>query len=251
MCCTLNVRMLVKFLIVIFSFSMLFTFCKKESYDVLVPVNYERTDDVGPLTVKLWIEGSYVKCEWTVDGEILDVDKTSQSCEPFLYGDESGIARIKFNGWDANDNQYYGELNLVIPDVATEIQFDGFISEDIESYIPIEDHEYIAKFSFYNDKNYTLKETTFNPLEVTGDTIFFTTAVAYTIDGFEKAGDNQFFIQLSISKQDEAEVLFEKKLYLKEEYYSSRSLYKDMSPVFSVDSNSEISPMFVKVDWQP
>lgn len=225
--------------------------CEKEPYDVLIPVHFEWTDDVGPQIIKVWVDGKYNQTEWTInDEQQREIGEKETKFSSFIFSEDDGIAYIQFNGYQDENAHYYGELNLEIPSVATDIELQGLLSKQFQKYIPLVDKDYTASFTFSNGKKNLTRQAVYNPTLIKNDTIWFDEPLVFDIQGFEKSVGSQFTLSISLSDPKGTSPFFQQTLNLKDEYFESRRIFHNKSVISKSNTEVETNQMFLLTDWK-
>jgi len=224
---------------------VLFYGCKKEQITKEVLIKYELNDDVSPVKVKFSVDGEYSWSEWMFDKKSFNGaeygDKGSSS---WTYMDiESDLGIVNFSGFDKNDIHYVGEASFPLPKVATKVEFTGLSAESLSENFADLNGDYILEFTLFKPNFSNNQTTTIHLKDRKGESVEFEHPILFDITNFYN--NSEFYIEISMYKINQPNLLFMRFLYLKTAYLTDR-LEMD-----KVQFGSTEKHLFIETDWKP
>lgn len=222
--------------------AIVFISCKKEETPTELKIQYELTDDVSPVKVKLKVDGNFHWTEWKYndkDNYYPNGDDKSES----EYVFEKGIAIVDFSATSANSERYISRLAIQLPPVASKVEFIGLSSAGLADYLPIEPGKYKLVFTLHDPYPSACKSTITEVKDIQHDRLDFIEPIQFDIPCFYDNAEH--FVHLAISRMDNTTPVFSYNIYLKEKYLFDR-IYFD-----KIQIGFKESALFLAADWKP
>ena len=231
-------------LLIILLLFTLFNSCKKDEKPTQVEIKYSLHDDVSPVNVVLSINHKLRYAKWEIDSitkEVFDQDTLEYTFE------KSDTAIIKFNAEGIHDEEYYGNIDIIIPKIATKLIFYGCYFENSIDLEIVED-SIVFSFDFYDGANYHYNSITVAKNEFEeNDSILFKKSITINITGFEDIEDNSQGVNFNIYGIHNSQSYFRSRIGIKDWYY----IHRMYSPnKIYLDNQYDINErIFIKSDW--
>jgi len=231
-------------LLIALSLFTLFNSCKKDEKPAQVEIKYSLHDDVSPVNVTLSINHKLRYAEWEIDSitkEVFDQDTLE-----YLFEKED-TAIIKLTAEGIHDEEYFGNVDIIIPKVAKKLKVYGcYFKEEYD--LGIVEDTIVFRLNFYDGNNYHNYSVTVPKIDFEdNDSILFKEPLVVSITGFEEIEDDSQFMYFLIEGKDNANSYFKSNFGVKDWYYVHRMYAPNYIYLDNINGNNE--RIFLDADW--
>lgn len=226
-----------------FAIVFVFASCSNEETPQVVNIQYELTDDVSPVKVKLKVDGNFHWVEWKYNGGGNYYPNGEEKGMSEYVFTEKGMAIVDFSASGTQRESYTGRLALQIPPVASKVEFTGLSAGSFSDYFPVELGKYKVEFSLHDPYPTVYKSIIIEMKNIQADRLDFMEPVQFDIPRFYDNAEHS--VTLAISRITEPTRVFSYNISLKEKYLFDRIYFNKIQIGFHE------SPMFLEADWKP
>jgi len=231
-------------LLIVLSLFTLFSSCNKDEKPSEVVIKYSLHDDVSPVNVVLSINHKLRYAKWELDSITKEV--FNQDTLEYVFEKED-TAIIKLTAEGIHDEDFFGNVDIIIPKVAKKLKLFGCYFKD--SYdLGITEDTIVFRFSYYDGNEYHYQSITVPKIEFEdNDSILFKEPIIIDIAGFEYDEDYSRGVTFDIEGLHNVQSYFRSRIGIKDWYY----IHRMYAPNYIyLDNQYEISErVFIKSDW--
>lgn len=225
-----------------FVIAIAFISCKKEEIRHEVKIQYELTDDVSPVKVKLKVDGNFQWAEWKYDGgDNYYPNGNNNGMSEYVFQLQE-VAIVDFLGSDTQNARYNGRLAIQLPPIASKVEFTGLSAASLANYFPAMTGEYKVEFSLCDPIPSIIKSTIIELKDAQADRLNFKESVQFDIPRFYENAEHTVY--LTISKNDELHYVIKSSIHLKEKYLRDRILFGKLQI-------GSTPALFLEANWKP
>lgn len=217
--------------------------CSKEEGPRKLKIQYELTDNVSPVKVKLKVDGDFNWAEWKYNGgdNYYPIGNNVGESEYVFQSQE--MAYVDFTGSAITGEKCTARLAIQIPPVASRIEFTGLSAKNMSDYFPVTLGKYKLEFFLYDPYPRVQKSIIVEIKNAMADKLDFVDPVQFDIPHFYDNAEH--FISLTISRIDDPLSVFSTNFYLKEKYLYDRIYFGKTQIGYKEPA------MYLETDWKP
>lgn len=219
--------------------------CYQEQTSQDIEIYYEFNDQVSPVMVKLSVNEDIQIASWTINDSLNYTLIGNNEIE--LLFDEPGISNIKLNASGTNNEQYNGEIDIIVPERANQLIIDGIYFDEIDLN-NFSDDSLDFSFVYYDGQNHFYHIRTFQRSEILNiDTLVFDKPIIIEIDYLEQNGINDSsWVSFDIQNHNvyERSIHFRSNFFVNTEYFIERIMFPDWVQLFYQSED-----LFVLREW--
>ncbi len=218
--------------------------CKKDVKPTQVEIKYSLHDDVSPVKVVFTINHKLEHAKWEIDTITKDV--FNQDSLEYIFQKED-TASVKLTAEGIHDEEYFGNVDVIIPKVANKLKVYGCYFKDNYNLGIVED-TIIFRLNFYDGTNYhnNSVKVSRNDFE-NNDSILFKEPIVIDITGFENIDDDSQFMYFIIEGKDNVNSYFKDNFFVRDWYYNYRMYAPNYIYLDNINGNNE--RIFLDADW--
>jgi len=225
--------------------SLLLINCTKEKEISEVTIEYRLLDDVSPVTAIFTTVQEVGWFQWTVDSTNISYSNKEKFEHTFV---EPGSHLVEFNANGLNGEDYYGKVNVEIPEIANKLIVNGFSFENPSSF-EIKDDSLNVNLSYNNGNEYTSFNTTVSKTDFEkSDSVSFKNPIIIDIPNIPVVSEDNAFIFITIKGVNSPNYYFRSNFYIKDSYYHERLFAPNFITAINVHINNR-EKIYVNLDW--
>jgi len=230
--------------LLLLSLFTLISSCKKDEKPTQVEIKYSLNDDVSPVNAVLKINHKLRYAKWEIDSIIRKV--FDQDTLEYMFEKED-TAVIKLIAEGIHDEEYFGNIDIIIPKVATKLILYGCYLQDSFDMGIVED-TIIFRFDYYDGTEYHYQSISIPKIEFEdNDSILFKEPIIIDIAGFENDEDYSRGVNFNIEGLHNVQSYFKSRIGIRNWYYHDRLFDPDEIYLDNLRESNE--RIFIKSDW--